>query len=416
MLERAGKILLLLVGISAIASAYVTISDPDSSIVLAIMQAVLVLAALVIYWLGLERAEEEAGPDKIVSPAQVLSFGLGIGVLVFILSPPVDEVTDALFSAHMCQHLVLMLVIPPLLVWSRPALVGLWALPRGTRKSFVASVFVRGFTAIVKRLMHPLITAMLFLGAFLFWHLPRPYAWSLENEWLHTLEHTTFLFSALMFWSLVIEPSGRRRMGYLATMLYVAAIAVLSGLPGALMVLSPVVLFRTPHDPSLAWGIAPIADQQIAGLIMWIPAGIFFLVPIAWLFVKSFESAERRELARSIAILGLLLAPAAFGGCSAARSSDEQAERAKQLIANYGCGTCHTVPGVDGATGRVGPPLAGIGDRIFVAGRLQNNVENMSKWIVDPQSVSPGTAMPTIGVKPGDAQLIARYLETLRDN
>ena len=93
-----------------------------------------------------------------------------------------------------------------------------------------------------------------------------PYAWALSNEWLHAAEHVSFLLTAIMFWTLVIEPSGRRRMGYIPTMLFVAAIVVLNGLPGALMVLSSATLFSAHGHASVAWGLTPLEDQQIAGV------------------------------------------------------------------------------------------------------------------------------------------------------
>ncbi|PWU48325.1 cytochrome C [Micromonospora globispora] len=88
-------------------------------------------------------------------------------------------------------------------------------------------------------------------------------------------------------------------------------------------------------------------------------------------------------------------------------------DRGAQLIAQYGCGSCHTVPGVKGADGLVGPPLTRFGARSYIAGELPNNADNLRHWISDPQSVEPGTAMPNLGVKPIDAQDIAAYLYTL---
>jgi len=112
----------------------------------------------------------------------------------------------------------------------------------------------------------------------------------------------------------------------------------------------------------------------------------------------------------------VLSASALLAGCSQASfATDNTSARGKDLIGQYGCGTCHTIPGIDTANGRVGPPLAGIADRIFIAGRLQNSPENIAKWIADPQSISPGSAMPNMGVKPEDAREIADYLETLHD-
>jgi putative membrane protein len=271
--------------------------NADAAVTIQYLQAMVVALVTSIYACGVYRIRRRVGPDRVVARSQTAAFAFAVGLFVFILSPPVDEITDALFSAHMAQHLVLMLVIPPLAVWSRPVVVGLWAFPHGGRKILSNSWFSRLLRTGSGWLMQPVVVATLFLGTFSFWHLPRPYAWSLANEWVHAFEHLTFLATAMMFWSLVIEPSGRRRMGYNTTLLYVAAIAVLSGLPGALMILSPVALFRAHDTVSAVWGLTALEDQQIAGLIMWIPAGVFFLVPIAVLFVKALHAAERRHAA-----------------------------------------------------------------------------------------------------------------------
>jgi cytochrome c len=88
-------------------------------------------------------------------------------------------------------------------------------------------------------------------------------------------------------------------------------------------------------------------------------------------------------------------------------------ERGARLINHYGCGSCHTVPGVRGAKGLVGPPLTRFGSRSYIAGRLVNSGTNLQRWIRDPQGVEPGTAMPNVGVTPTDAEDIAAYLFTL---
>lgn len=89
-------------------------------------------------------------------------------------------------------------------------------------------------------------------------------------------------------------------------------------------------------------------------------------------------------------------------------------ERGRQLIGTYGCGSCHVIPGVPGARGRVGPPLEGMAQRVFIAGQLTNVPENMVRWIENPQAVEPGTAMPDLGVSSGEARDIAAYLYTLK--
>jgi cytochrome c2 len=90
-------------------------------------------------------------------------------------------------------------------------------------------------------------------------------------------------------------------------------------------------------------------------------------------------------------------------------------EQGKQLMqVTYGCGACHVIPGVPGATGKVGPPLDYFAERVFIAGQLPNTPDNLVRWIRNPQSVEPGTAMPDLGVSEPHARDIAAYLLTLR--
>ena len=117
----------------------------------------------------------------------------------------------------------------------------------------------------------------------------------------------------------------------------------------------------------------------------------------------------------------LLLALAACGG---GMSESEQAaaemtgggnpSRGRAAIERYGCGTCHTIPGVRGADALVGPPLSQVASRSYVGGVLTNSPENMIRWIRDPRAVDNLTAMPTLGVTDQDARDIASYLYTLK--
>ncbi|MGW3808894.1 c-type cytochrome [Micromonospora sp. NPDC005113] len=94
-------------------------------------------------------------------------------------------------------------------------------------------------------------------------------------------------------------------------------------------------------------------------------------------------------------------------------SRNGRPDRGAKLIAQYGCGSCHTIPGINRADGLVGPPLTRFGARSYIAGQLPNNADNLRRWIADPQAVEPGTAMPNLGISAIDAQDIAAYLYTL---
>lgn len=111
--------------------------------------------------------------------------------------------------------------------------------------------------------------------------------------------------------------------------------------------------------------------------------------------------------------LGLLLFSLLLAGCTNAQL-DEDAKRGRDHMQYYGCGSCHTIPGIPGAHATVGPPLNRMGVRTYIAGTLPNSPEHLALWIQHPQHVHPGSAMPELGVTPGDAEDIAHYLEELR--
>lgn len=92
------------------------------------------------------------------------------------------------------------------------------------------------------------------------------------------------------------------------------------------------------------------------------------------------------------------------------RTAEGSVELGERLIVRYGCGTCHTIPGIKGADALVGPPLVKFGQRTYIAGQLTNTPENLVRWITDPKGVEPGTAMPDLGVSEEEAANIAAYL------
>lgn len=114
-----------------------------------------------------------------------------------------------------------------------------------------------------------------------------------------------------------------------------------------------------------------------------------------------------------------LAATISLGACSGdkaptVRTGQGNPDLGMRAMERHGCGSCHTIPGVRGADALVGPPLTHFGRRTFIAGRLANNEQNLARWVMDPQQVEPGTAMPDLGVSPEDARNIAAYLEQLR--
>ena len=404
-------------GHHAAAGASVSVGLPAEPWVL-----VTLAATALVYGFGFRRLRRRSG-DRVATTPALLACAAALLVLLAALSEPADRLSDQLFSAHMVQHLVLMLIAAPLLVQGRSAMVLLWALPGGLRRTGGSFWAASGLGPGLRLLFtHPVAVWIWFCGLFALWHLPGPYAWALGNQAIHVLEHLAFLLSAFAFWSVVIEPLGRRRLDYGATLLFVATAAIVSSLPGALMILGTRPLYGVHAEGVAAWGLTLIQDQQLGGLIMWIPAGLAYLLASAVLFVRWLQAAEQRSArlsrAAPLAWLALLLI---LGGCDyqeqkgiAARfPSIGDPHRGATEIATAGCGSCHIIPGIDNARGLVGPPLDHMGRRIMIAGLLRNTPDNLIAWLRDPQAVVPGNAMPDMGLSEDQARNITAYLYTL---
>lgn len=116
--------------------------------------------------------------------------------------------------------------------------------------------------------------------------------------------------------------------------------------------------------------------------------------------------------------IALCLAAGFLSGCrqgaTVIASTDGSAERGGAAITVYGCGKCHTIPGIRGADGVVGPPLQSFALRTYIAGNFPNNPDTLTHWIMAPQSMKPKTAMPSLGLSEAQSRDIAAYLETLR--
>ena len=135
---------------------------------------------------------------------------------------------------------------------------------------------------------------MLFCGSFVLWHLPGPYRIPAAARYLAGLVALSFFGAGLAFWSAVAAPARVRRLGHGLALLMVVTAAVISGLPGALMTFAPRLLYPVSADTAAICGLTPFEDQQLAGLLMWIPMDAAFFAVAAWLFVAWLREAERQ--------------------------------------------------------------------------------------------------------------------------
>lgn len=218
----------------------------------------------------------------------------GFAALGLALVSPVDEVSRALFSMHMVQHLLLVLVAAPLLVLGAPLLAGVWALPPRARRA--AGAWWRrsgGLRAAWRVLTAPLLVWILHVGVLWLWHAPALYDTAVRRESVHALEHLSFFGTALLFWWVLIDPRARRRLGLGAAALFVFTAGMQMGALGALLTFARQPWYVVHYGTTLPWGLTPLEDQQLAGLIMWIPASVIYLAAMLVLLHGWLVAGER---------------------------------------------------------------------------------------------------------------------------
>jgi putative membrane protein len=236
-----------------------------------------------IYGAGIRRLWRSAGAGKGISRAQVGAFSAGWLALVVALVSPVDAVSDSLLWVHMVQHELLMVVAAPLIALSSPLVAGVWALRLRTSRGF----------HVLAWLTAPAFVFLLHAFALWIWHLPSLYEAALEHEGVHIAQHICFFSSACLFWWGMLH--GRYgRLGYGAAVIYMFATGMHSGVLGALLTVAPYPWYRDYLITTSLWGYTPLEDQQVAGLIMWIPASLVFLVAGLAFLAAWLRESERR--------------------------------------------------------------------------------------------------------------------------
>lgn len=220
---------------------------------------------------------------------RTLYYFAGVFVLLFALISPLDTLGDRyLFSAHMVQHLLLILLVPPLLILGLPEKATVVLDARGMRR-------VEGIVG------HPVIAWLIGVLTISIWHLPALYEGALENENLHIVEHLMFLISATIFWWPIVRRD-RSHLSPPAAMIYLAASGQVGTLLGILVaffphVLYPMYLRMTDPTGMMAvvrgvWNLSPRGDQELAGLLMAIPGSMVYLGAIFIILYRWFATFD----------------------------------------------------------------------------------------------------------------------------
>lgn len=238
-----------------------------------------ILITAVVYlrgWVSLRKTRREQFND-----VRLASFLSGLLVLWLAIGSPMDGFADALLSAHMVEHLLLMSVVPPLLLYGLPVVPLLRGLPKGLTR-IVLGPLIRNRP--LRRLAHWLVTpvvAWLAMNVILLaWHVPGAYDFALEHEAWHDFEHLCFLFSSLLFWWCVIRPwpAERLRQNWGVLLYLVAADLVNTALSAFLAFCGRPVYSFYLNNPN-PFHVSPLDDQVLGAAIMWVFGSIIFLLP-----------------------------------------------------------------------------------------------------------------------------------------
>jgi putative membrane protein len=388
-------------------------------------------ATITLHVRGMRRISRLSTRNTARIQRESLFFISGCAVLALALLSPVHRLGETLFSAHMVQHELLMAIAAPLLILGRPFVPMLWALPASARKSVGGLMKRRALQNAWALASNPFSAWLLHAAAIWVWHVPRFYDASVHNSGVHTAQHMSFLVTALLFWWSVLSPHAIQR-GAGVSIISLFTTGVHTTLLGALIATSDQPLFRAYNISGTSlWGMTPLADQQLGGVVMWIPAGVVYLFAALYLFpgwirasgrrVKRMEAGRARLAANVghsvVAAILFFVTMSCAGGMSdqqAGELTGGNPHRGAEAIRRYGCKSCHSIPGISGANALVGPPLSGIASRSYIAGVLVNKPDNMITWLRNPPAVDDKTGMPNMGVTEKDARDIAAYLYKLR--
>lgn len=266
--------------------------------------AIPMLLASWLYLRGVRNLWVVAGRKTVITNWQKRSWLIAMASLAVALFSPVDALGGALFSVHMVQHLILFVVTPWLLAYSRPAVGIWWGLPAHWRSRIGQKMGGRGLI----RQLHaftqsPIAIVVVFTSVLWLWHTPALYDAALRSDVIHAVEHLSFMAGAYLLWSWLLSVQlgfghrGGSRHGL--AILIVFATVMQSGLLGAILTFSRTPLYEMHEGYSRIWGFTVLEDQQLAGLLMWVPMGMTFTVVALLLFRAWLIAADKQARLRN---------------------------------------------------------------------------------------------------------------------
>jgi cytochrome c oxidase assembly factor CtaG len=255
------------------------------------LAGLMLITIAALYALGLRHLAARGASHPLT---ESVAFTTGLVVLLASILPPLDTLSLERFSVHMAQHELMMLVGVPLMMAGRPLAACVWGLPGSLRPHAAALLQSGPATSAWRLLTAPVVAWTLHGTAIWITHAPPLYEWAIHNEAVHAVQHLLFVgTSGLFWWGLLYGRYGRA--GYGAAVFYVFTTTVHTGLLGALITFARVPLYPSYSAAGVVHHVDVLGDQQIAGLLMWVPAGIVLTGTGLALFAAWLGEAQRRS-------------------------------------------------------------------------------------------------------------------------
>ena len=253
----------------------------------------LVVAGVVLLAWAFHRGATTAGPSRLRRGA----FWAGLGAIVVAIISPLDALSSSLASAHMVQHVVLLLVAAPLLAYAAPGSVVLRGTPPVVRRATGQARRRLGIShARLRPLRHPVPVWLLHVGTIWVWHAAVLYDAAVRLAPVHALEHTLFLVTGILFWRVVVGARTAAPGGEGAGIALLFTMALQSVFLSLLLTFASAPWYSVYEGTTSAWGLTHLADQQLAGAIMWVPAGAVYVITALLLlsaWIRHSEAAPR---------------------------------------------------------------------------------------------------------------------------
>lgn len=231
------------------------------------------------------RTSRREGGARAAPVSRLVLWCLGVFCLFLALVSPIDALGEELVWMHMLQHLLIIDLAPICFT------LGLtkWILRPATRR-------IQRLERAAGPLGHPVFGVVAYVGAMALWHVPAMYDAALRNQYVHTLEHLTFGAAGLLYWWHLISPiRSRMRLRGIGPVMYMATTKIFVGLIGIVLAFSPTLIFDFYAVDGTRWGLTPLEDQHVAGLLMALEQSIVMGIALAYLFIRMLAEADAQD-------------------------------------------------------------------------------------------------------------------------